>query len=55
MLAVLGGAHPNSLPIRAGSEGTFQALARIDGEAELKYLNNGGILQTVLRRLKDEA
>jgi aconitate hydratase len=38
-----------------GSTGSFQALARIDGEAELKYLNNGGILQTVLRRLKDEA
>jgi len=38
-----------------GSTGSFQTLARIDGEAELKYLNNGGILQTVLRRLKDEA
>jgi len=38
-----------------GSTGSFQVLARIDGEAELKYLNNGGILQTVLRRLKDEA
>ncbi len=38
-----------------GSTGSFETLARIDGDAELKYLNNGGILQTVLRRLKDEA
>ncbi len=38
-----------------GSTGSFETLARIDGDAELKYLKNGGILQTVLRRLKDEA
>jgi len=38
-----------------GSTGSFEVLARIDGPAELKYLQNGGILQTVLRRLKDEA
>ncbi len=38
-----------------GTTGSFKVLARIDGAAELKYLQNGGILQTVLRRLKDEA
>jgi aconitate hydratase len=34
-----------------GSSGSFQALARIDGPTELNYLNNGGVLPTVLRRL----
>jgi len=34
-----------------GSAGSFQALARIDGPTELNYLKNGGVLQTVIRRL----
>jgi aconitate hydratase len=34
-----------------GSEGSFKALARIDGPTELNYLRNGGVLPTVLRRL----
>ena len=38
-----------------GSAGSFQALARIDGPTELKYLQNGGILPTVLRRLYRES
>jgi len=37
-----------------GSSGAFQALARIDGPTELAYLQNGGILPTVLRRLYAE-
>jgi aconitate hydratase len=38
-----------------GSEGSLQALARIDGPTELNYLRNGGVLPTVLRRLNLEA
>jgi aconitate hydratase len=34
-----------------GTEGSFQALARIDGPTELDYLRNGGVLPAVLRRL----
>ena len=37
-----------------GSDGSFQALARIDGPTELDYLRNGGVLPTVLRRLNRE-
>jgi aconitate hydratase len=37
-----------------GSDGSFQALARIDGPTELNYLRNGGVLPTVLRRLNRE-
>ena len=48
-----------TLTVRAvnedGTERTFQALARIDGPTELKYLHNGGILPTVLRRLYAES
>lgn len=33
-----------------GSAITFQALARLDSPAEIAYLQNGGILQFVLRR-----
>jgi len=29
----------------------FQAIARIDSPVEVEYYRNGGILQTVLRRL----
>ena len=38
-----------------GTTGSFQALARIDGPTELRYLHNGGILPTVLRRLYQES
>jgi aconitate hydratase len=34
-----------------GRERTFQAVARLDGEIDVTYLRNGGVLQTVLRRL----
>jgi aconitate hydratase len=34
-----------------GTIKTFQALARIDSPIEVEYYRNGGILQTVLRRL----
>jgi aconitate hydratase len=36
-----------------GSTETFPALCRIDTQNELEYYRNGGILQYVLRRLKD--
>jgi aconitate hydratase len=29
----------------------FRALARLDGEIDVRYYRNGGVLQTVLRRL----
>jgi aconitate hydratase len=35
----------------AGRESGFRALARLDGEIDVNYLRNGGVLQTVLRRL----
>ena len=38
-----------------GTTGSFQALARIDGPTDLHYLENGGILPTVLRRLYQES
>ena len=38
-----------------GTTGSFQALARIDGPTELRYMENGGILPTVLRRLYRES
>jgi aconitate hydratase len=34
-----------------GSKVTFQAVARVDSPVEITYYKNGGILQTVLRRL----
>jgi aconitate hydratase len=34
-----------------GTAGSFRALARIDGQTELGYLREGGILPAVLRRL----
>jgi aconitate hydratase len=30
---------------------TFRAVSRLDGEIDVTYLRNGGVLQTVLRRL----
>jgi len=34
-----------------GSEFTFRTIARIDTPVEVEYYRNGGILQTVLRKL----
>jgi aconitate hydratase len=34
-----------------GRETSFQVVARLDGEIDVAYLRNGGVLQTVLRRL----
>ena len=35
----------------AGSEHRFQAIARLDGQVDVEYHRNGGVLETVLRRL----
>jgi aconitate hydratase len=35
----------------AGRETRFRVVARLDGEIDVTYLRNGGVLQTVLRRL----
>jgi aconitate hydratase len=37
-----------------GRERSFRAVARLDGEIDVTYLANGGVLQTVLRRLASE-
>jgi aconitate hydratase len=34
-----------------GRETRLRAVARLDGEIDVAYLRNGGVLQTVLRRL----
>jgi len=34
-----------------GREVCFRVLSRLDGEIDVTYLRNGGVLQTVLRRL----
>jgi aconitate hydratase len=34
-----------------GRETRFRAGARLDGEIDVTYYRNGGVLQTVLRRL----
>jgi len=34
-----------------GAVRAFQAIARVDSPVEVEYYRNGGILQTVLRRL----
>jgi aconitate hydratase len=34
-----------------GGERTFRTVARLDGEIDVTYLRNGGVLHTVLRRL----
>ena len=38
-----------------GHETRFRATARLDGEIDVTYLRNGGVLQTVLRRLAASA
>jgi aconitate hydratase len=35
-------------------ERTFQVIARLDSPIDINYYRNGGILQTVLRRLVSE-
>ncbi|HET9878282.1 MAG TPA: aconitate hydratase, partial [Candidatus Limnocylindria bacterium] len=37
-----------------GAERQFRAMARLDGEVDREYFRNGGVLQTVLRRLAGE-
>ncbi len=37
-----------------GSERQFRAIARLDGAVDQEYFRNGGVLQTVLRRLAKE-
>ncbi len=37
----------------SGRERTFRVVARLDGEIDVTYHRNGGLLQTVLRRLAD--
>jgi aconitase A len=34
-----------------GRERTFRVTARLDGDVDVTYLRNGGVLQAVLRRL----
>jgi aconitate hydratase len=34
-----------------GRETRFRAIARLDGAIDVEYYRNGGVLQTVLRRL----
>jgi aconitate hydratase A / 2-methylisocitrate dehydratase len=36
------------------SERQFRVVARLDGEVDVRYYGNGGVLQTVLRRLASE-
>ena len=38
-----------------GTERRFEAIARLDGPIDVEYYRQGGILQTVLRRLATEA
>ena len=37
-----------------GSEKSFTAIVRIDTPVEVEYYRNGGVLQTVLRRILKE-
>jgi aconitase A len=34
-----------------GGESRFRVTSRLDGAIDVTYLRNGGVLQTVLRRL----
>ncbi|MDQ2690092.1 MAG: hypothetical protein M3Y29_07455, partial [Chloroflexota bacterium] len=50
------GLHPRmELSVTArdddGRETRFRVIARLDGEIDVTYVRNGGVLQTVLRRL----
>ena len=35
----------------SGTSRQFRVVARLDGEIDVTYLEQGGVLQTVLRRL----
>jgi aconitate hydratase A / 2-methylisocitrate dehydratase len=37
-----------------GATREFTAIARLDSPIDIRYYRNGGILQTVLRRLADQ-
>jgi aconitate hydratase A / 2-methylisocitrate dehydratase len=52
------GAHQEVTVAARGDDGRetrFRTLARLDGEIDVTYFRNGGVLQTVLRRLAGEA
>jgi aconitate hydratase len=56
VLGITGGLKPRQeLTVIArgedGRETRFRVVARLDGEIDVTYLRNGGVLQTVLRRL----
>jgi len=56
VLGIADGLHPHQeLMVTAtaddGRETRFRAIARLDGEIDATYYRNGGVLQTVLRRL----
>jgi aconitate hydratase len=56
---IAAGLRPHQeLPVTArsedGSELQFGAIARVDGEIDVRYYANGGVLQTVVRRLAAE-
>ncbi len=56
---VAGGLRPRQelqVSVRAedGSERQVRVVARLDGEIDVLYYANGGVLQTVLRRLATE-
>jgi aconitate hydratase len=55
---IAAGLRPHEeLPVTArmedGTELQFGAIARLDGEIDVRYYENGGVLQTVLRRLAE--
>jgi aconitate hydratase len=55
---IAGGLHPHQeLTVTAtaddGRETRFRATARLDGEIDVTYYRNGGVLRTVLRRLAE--
>ncbi len=46
-----GGAVEVTATAEDGSDTTFRALVRLDSDVDLEYYRNGGILQTVLRKM----
>jgi len=60
VLGIADGLHPHqevsvSAVTDDGRETRFRAIARLDGEIDVTYYRNGGVLQTVLRRLAGAA
>jgi aconitate hydratase len=39
----------------SGEETAFEAILRVDGDAEVEYVRHGGILQMVLREMLAKA